>query len=546
MGRRAAATATAALPLEAPAAAAIVAPGPDPNRLRLHRLTVKGYAGFGDEPASFDFDPAVTILRGQNASRKSSILAAIRCGLGIERIAASRRAHIDGADGSHLVPEIELWLQGADREVHLRRRGDGSPEVRERVGEDWRQVPRGAEYLRDLVDAQGAVPATFLQASTDERATILLEALELPGYTRADAMARAELVAFRLPPIPDGLHPLEDIEEVIKAVASARTEVGRQRETEHQTAKKLLSGIPAQAPGDVAAEITRVEGETDAQASELAWAEAEADAGERATVATARQTHEAEETRVKDRFKAEADRVRSSHAERVAEWRAELERRIKEDLAASDRAVETLREDSEKQLESTDAARDAVISQAGLTRAEARARHESARKELAAGREKLAALRAQQQAVETDRHVRTQAKDSSDKAAAHEKRWNELTEAIEALRRYAVELAGSLPIKGLEVRYDEKGKRVVLLDKVPLDQVNDGRLQELADEVSLLHAAARGTSRPYLPIVLVDWLERVDEARRAAHLRGLSERGAQVVAAVVGEGPLQVVHGAAA
>jgi hypothetical protein len=71
-------------------------------------------------------------------------------------------------------------------------------------------------------------------------------------------------------------------------------------------------------------------------------------------------------------------------------------------------------------------------------------------------------------------------------------------------------------------------------------------MQELADEVAMLHAAARGGDRPALAVMLIDWLERVDPKRREEHLARLAEGGVQVVAAVVGPGPLRVRRGAAA
>ena len=77
--------------------------------------------------------------------------------------------------------------------------------------------PRATYYCRygDLIDVQAAVPAGFVTAKDEDRATMLLEALELPGYSREAALAAAGLAGFRLPAIPAGLHPLEDIEKVM-------------------------------------------------------------------------------------------------------------------------------------------------------------------------------------------------------------------------------------------------------------------------------------------------------------------------------------------
>lgn len=504
---------TTQLPLEAEAAAA-----PSPERAaraagaRLHvaRLTAKGFAGISDELV-IDFDPEVTVLRGENASRKSSVLAALRCVLGIDRMSAGRRAYISG-DGTQLKPELEVTLLGEDREVLVGRRGDGSPEVRERVGEDWRVVPRPAEWLRELVDPQGAVPEGFVEAKDEDRATMLLGALELPGYSRGAALEAAGLQAFRLPPLPDGLHPLEDIERLMAAVYDARTEVNRQRDTERDAAAKLLAGLPAEAPLDVA-EIIRAGDHEVARMAEDAARKTEA----------ANVGYQLAEEKISGACKVQVVKLQLETEASVSKIRAEAEQRVA-DLWAG---AEKLKLQAEKKR---------AASLQGL---------EVIRRDMAEGREKLAALREQQRAADTDRHVRATAQESKAKEDGLRRRSEELTAGLAGLRRYAVDLAGSLPISGLEVRYDEKGHRVVLLDRVPLEQVNTGRLLELADEVSLLYTSTRAEAGAYLPLLLIDWMEQVDETRRAEHLRSLAERGAQVIAAVVAEGPLQTVRGRA-
>ena len=218
---------------------AIPPSGTTPNRLRLHRLTVEGFAGIGGEQV-IDFDREVTIISGRNASNKSSLLAALRSVLGIDRQAAARRAHIL-PDGSTSKPRIEVVLLGTDREIHIRRVADGSPEVREKNGEDWRIVPRPVEWLRDLIDVHGANPQLFLQAKDEDKAAMILEALDLPEYSRAAALREAGMESFRLPAIPEGLHPLEDLERVVDAIRTGRTEVGAQEKLERATATKLVA-----------------------------------------------------------------------------------------------------------------------------------------------------------------------------------------------------------------------------------------------------------------------------------------------------------------
>ena len=512
-------------------------------RVRLHRLTARNFAGIAGEEFVIDFAPDVTVLCGENASLKSTVIAALRCVLGIDRVAASRRAHI-APDGTTTKPEIEVVLVGEDREIHVRRVGDGSPEVRERVGEDWRVVPRPVEWLRELVDVRGAVPAGFLQAKDDDRVTMLLEALELPGYSRDEALEAAGLPSFRLPAIPEGLHPLEDIETVMGAVFNGRTEVNRQRDSEKDAATKLLAGLPAEAPGNVAGVVAETEAEAQRLTAALAREEEAGTAAEREAVQAAEAARDATVTDIRSRFGATAADVRAGHERRAADWRAEAERKIAEDLAEIEKAIEAARATGETDITAAEEAYESVRQEAAVNREQIFGPAQEARRdELTVSRERLAALREQQRFVETDTHVRATAWEALGKAKGHGARSEELTAGLKALRRYAVELAGSLPIKGLEVHFDDKGRRRMTLGKIPLSEVNDGRMQELADEVSMLHAAARIGGQPYLPILLIDWMERVDEKRRAAHLRTLARDGAQVVAAVVQPGPLRALRG---
>lgn len=490
--------------------------------LRLHRATARGFAGFGSEEQSLDFDPQVTILQGRNASAKSTWLEVIRYGLGIVRAAASRRAHVEPS-GAELTPEITITLAGEGREVEVRRKGDGSPEVRERTGEDWRKVPRPVEWLRQLVDAAAADPNLFVAAKDDERAALLLEALELPGYSRAEALASAGLEAFPLPPIPAGLHPLDDLERVRKAVYDARTGTNTKAREEEAAAEHLLAGLPAEPPAagpPVDALAEKVE-------AERAAIEAEA--------ARVRSERWRQADQIQAAYTAQKERLRAAHEAKAAELRAVAEKRIAELRAEMEAAVDAAKTAGEQQLDALDA---------GMEAAEAAI--EQRRLALAAERERLAALRAQAESAATDRHVRATAEEGRKRARALKDRSEALTRALEDLKRYATDLAGKLPIKGLEVTYDDRGRRLVTLDRVPLDQVNSGRLRELASEVSALQLAARGEEGLRLPLVLIDWLEQVDAERRAEHLQSLAAGGAQVVAAVVDVGDFRALRGAKA
>lgn len=528
---------TAQLPL-----AQVPAPAkpPAPGRLTVARLTVHGVLGVEDSVIDLS---DVTVLTGSNATGKSSHLKALRSALGIDRTALARLARIGDGPEDPEGPSVEVLLVGEDREVQVTRKGAGSPEVRERVGEDWRVVPRPVEWLRQLVDVEAANPALWLAADDETRAAAVLAAMPLEGYSREAALKAAGLDSFRLPPIPQGLHPLEDLEQVEAAVFNSRTEVNRQERAEADAAAKLLAGLPAEAPADAGPEVAKLANATDAKAADLARAEEAVEAEERQAAQAATAELRAAQDRIGAAFKAKAGELRAAHERQAAEIRAAAERRVAELLAETETAIDALKTKGEAAIDEAQAKAEAARTAARDRRTHADLELAQRREAVAADREKLAALRERQRAAETDRHVRATAEAAKAKAREHATRAAALTAEIEALKRYRLQLAERLPIKGLAVRFDDKGRKSLTLDGVPLAQVNDGRLVELATEVSLLRSKPADPARPHLPLVLLDGLEKLDPKARAALLREVASRGAQVVAAVVGPDALRALRG---
>ncbi len=508
------------------------------GRLTVARLTVRNVLGVEDHTIDVD---KVTLLSGRNASGKSSHLAALRSALGIDRTTLARlaRVHEPGASaGEAEDPSVEVLLVGesGDRELLVTRRGDGSPEVRERVGEDWRKVPRPIEYLRQLIDVRAAVPALWLEMDDEQKAQAVLEAMPLSNYSRADALQQAGLEGFRLPPIPAGLHALEDLELVEAAVFSARTEVNRQQRAEHDAAQKLLSGLPAEAPKDASNEVEKLQAQATALSGEVAKAEAIAVGEEKREVEAADAALALVEENVSGTFRTAAAKLRAAAEKRVADFAAQVK-------AETDAQVEELRSKGEDELE-------AEQNRAEHRKIVAREKREAARQataakqaELGSMSERLATLRAQQEAIATDRHVRATAEVAEEKAREHELRADALTKSLAALTRYKLKLAEQLPIPGLSVRFDDKGRKSLTLDGIPLSTVNSGRLYKLATEVTLVRNDAPDDGSPRVRLVLLDGLEKLDHETRAGLLRECASRGTQVIAAVVSDTTMQTLRG---
>lgn len=516
------------------------------GHLRVARLTVRNVLGIEDSVIDLE---SITVLSGPNASGKSSHLKALRSALGIDRTALARLARVneDRKPGEPEEPSVEVLLvdDTGERELLVSRKGEGSPEVRERVGEDWRKVPRPVEYLREMVDVQAASPAAWLAMNDEDKAAAVLEAMPLPAYSRQAALQAAGLEAFRLPPIPTGLHPLEELEQIEAAVFSSRTEVNRQERAEHDAAEKLLAGLPAERPELANELVGRIEAEATDLSGEIARAEASAASAEKAAIAAANSELQLAQERVAGEFKTAAAKLRAAHEAQAAQLRREVEERIAALKIDTDRAVEELKARGEATIDEAEERANATATAAREAREAARVATTRQSEKLTGLRERLAAARERQRAIETDHHVRNTAEEGKARARSLEAKAEQLTQAIAALRRYRLQLAEQLPIKGLSVHFDEKGRKSLTLDGVPLSQVNDGRLYELAAEVSLVRNApsADDATRPRLNLVLLDGIERLDPERRAGMLREIARRGSQVIAACVTAAAWRVLRG---
>ncbi len=507
------------------------------NLVRISRI--HGGHVLGLEESTLDLD-LVTVIEGKNATGKSSHLALARSVLGIDRTSLAKLARVNGSGDEE--PFGEVLLIGQDWEARVTKRGDQTQRVAERVGEDWREIRRPVEWLRDLID-QGANPAVWLAMDDEAKTTAVLEAMRIEGYTREAALKAAGLEGFSLPPIPRGLHPLEELEQIEAAVFSCRTEVNNQRRTKHEAAQSLLAGLPAEPPTDLADQVARLETSASSMSGEVARAEAAASSAEREAIAAADGAYEIAEANALGTFRATAAKLRTAHEARVAEIQAEAERKIAAALAETQSRIDALRAQGEGARDAAREAAEAAKAAARKALEDARAASEGKRAELAKVTEHLAGLRAQQQAIATDRHVRAAAAKDEAEARQHEARAAALTKALEALTRYKLELAAQLPIKGLAVKFDEKGRKSLTLDRVPLGQVNKARLAELAVEVSLLRQP-KDDGRPHLPLVLLDDAEKLDPEARIALFRECAARGTQIIAAVVGpNAPLRILRG---
>jgi energy-coupling factor transporter ATP-binding protein EcfA2 len=266
-----------------------------------------------------------TILKGSNGCGKSSILRAVQLALEGGTLGKYQRV---GASPEEQ-PEIILEISGPKDFIRIERVGDRPPKVLRRVGdsEALESVPAPATFLKGLFDVKGANPFAFLQASDDDRAQLLLEALDI----RMDEAALEELLGEDAPlasAIPRNLHALVRLALIHDAVYSARRGCNVDADGKLKAAEQLKRSVPHERAQDATEEIAGLEARVVADAAGLARGEEANDA------ALARATDDAHHDAVREEGEltrkagAKILAAKVEHDRWAAELRAETEKRI--------------------------------------------------------------------------------------------------------------------------------------------------------------------------------------------------------------------------
>lgn len=461
------------------------------QRLYIDRAYFKGVRGI--EEVTVDLGQ-ITVIEARNGDGKSSFLAGLRCVCGIDRTNLSNLATIKDKATGERTEDVEgvVHFSGAGIEIRVSRKGNDQPKVAiKNAAGEWKDQPRPIEFLRDLIDPEGANPGKLNLLKEEDLATVVLEAMPLPEYSRPEAFKRAGVDPSDIR-IPPSQHPLDEIALIEEHLTNVRRATGQQRDLEQGQAEKILKDLPAEVPEHPAEELAKVAAARDELHQQVAAALGE----------------------IESKLSAAKEAAQTRHALRLAELNAELERA----------RAEAHRVASEE------------IATAGLEAANEATTIDDMKTDLAAYDQRLAALREADKGFETDRRMRSVAAEAKGKGEALAARYKELTAALSALSTYKMELGKNLPVRGLEVRIDEKGKKRLLIDGVNWPEVNTARRLEACGEISLVRGKEPTDGRPYAPIILIDDGQAFDEDARKVMLRSIKERGSQVVMAVATAG----------
>ncbi len=496
------------------------------SELRVVSVEIRDVLGARE----FALEPGrVTVLSGRNGSGKSTALTAVQAAIGGGSLAKLARVDPGGAETE---PEVVLVLRGAGQETYRVERTGEKVRVRSRVGETagFEDVPKPQAWLSGLYDGGGANPVRFLTAPDKERAIMLLEALPL-RFDRGELLAEMGVTPDELPPIPAGLHPLEEVGLIRDAVFRARTGVNRDAHGKAAAAEQTRRNAPAAVPDDPGgAAMATAEAAAMLLGQEIATAEAKAEAAERAAIADAKARVQVAEQRVAGSFKAQAAKLRTAHEAQAAEVRAAAERRVAELLAETETAIDSLRSKGEDELEADQAQADALVTAAHDAREASRVTTRAMRADLAQQQVRLAELRAQREAAASARALHEQARKFDAEAEALARESARLTAAIDALDAHRRRMAEHLPIPGLSI----EGKEIKV-HGVPFEQLNTAAKVGIAVQVSTLRAKGQR-----LPVVWVDGAEALDSEHFEALVAALQAAGVQAFVARVTDTDLQV------
>lgn len=471
----------------------------------------------------------VTRISGRNGSMKSSLLEAVRMGLGGGNLA--KLAHVNDKGKEQAAPEVVIVLKG-DREYRVTKKGEKTARVEARVSDSqaFEEVGKPQAWLSSLFDARACNIVQLLKAPDKDLATLILEALPL-DLDRAELRTVLGDHAKHVRPVPKGLHALEELAQIREDIFTTRTGVNRDKDSAKKSAEQLRRALPAVLPSDRADEIKALREQRDALRTRIAEDRQKAAAAEEQAIAAARHAHDTAEAEVKASFKQAAAKLRTDHEQQAMEIRAAAERRIAELAAIVETTIDGLRESDGAALEKADDAMTAALQEARIRRGEAdndRLGRESGLLDL---ERKLTALEAERDEAQRTQALEGQLKKFEQQHVDLTADADRLTATLDALDAFRLQLAKTLPVPGLEIAGSE-----VKVNGVPWAQLNKGQRVGILVKVACLRAQGMD-----LPLIFVDDAETLDSEHLALLEQELAAAGVQALISRVSDGDLEVV-----
>lgn len=498
---------------------------------RIMGMRIKGVLGLDELSLEFG---QLTVLRGGNGSGKSSVLEAMKAGVGGGDLAKLKKV------GTEDDPEVVMMLDGGD--LLVERKGSETI-LKQRVGDTaaYEKVRKPQTFLDRLFDQQLSNPLRFLNAHPNVRTDILLEALPLD--LNRDALMSAIGDAWPAEKkLPEG-HALMVLDAARTVLYDERTGINHSKLNKERSANELLLALPAEMPEDPAGELATAATARDELFQRIAARKAEANVAEQQARDAAQAAFATVDAELQGGYKTTKAKLETEEARAIGEIQTELERAIAELRAAADQniaavkertraAIQAERARAQNALDAAGAAQDAAVAAAEQATAQVAAGLAEAQAELNTLEQRVTSLTALSNQLVGFRKTKQMADQFGAEAASLRAVSERLTKALDDLEVFKAQLLNGLPIEGLEVR----GKDIYV-HGVPFDQLNTAQRIHIAVKVATLRARDK-----QLPIMFVDGAEALDSATRAVLFEELERAGVQAIVAMVDDsaGPLMV------
>ena len=444
------------------------------DKLRAVRIKIDNILGV----EHLEFEPGkVTIIKGPNASGKSSVLEAVR------------------SLWKGNVHDVTLLRHGAKKGEVCLLMGDGvelAKEVLEgktllsvrvpKVGD----IPRAPGYVKGLLGSLSLNPIEFITAKPEQQKALFLRAT--PLQVTREQLETA--VGFPLTIPVEGRHAFDVLAAAEKLFYDDRTEVNRNLKQKQAAVQQLATSLPKAPPeGDWPAHVKEAEREVRALDAEQRGRKQEAERTSAEQIIQLGRDVDAETMEVRRTAQVqirEIERVLAEHIERLRQVTAQLQ--------------------AEK--------RDALKVMLATIDSEVSPQHQ----EWIQKAEHARTMADQYIAAESARNLLTQY--AADAKALTEEAQG-LTQGLEGLRALRASLTADLPIPGVTV-----GEQELEVDGIPMSRVEESRKVTLAVELAMLGAGE-------LPLIVVDGLEALDHHTLELFKQVVAKYDAQVLAARV-------------
>lgn len=433
---------------------------------RIKLLRFKNILGIDE----LEIEPgAVTLIEGRNGVGKTSFLAGVLALFGGGHDATLIR---NGAKDAEVVGVLD-----DDDSVRLRITQKGS--YREVTTADGAVRKSPQSWLNERTDALALNPVRFLEATPEEQARMLLEAMpvEVTAEEVLDAMGTAAGDFDPMAPGPIPGHGLDVIDRFRRRVYDERTGVNRLVREHEGTVKQLAAAVPEDS--DPAAE--------EKIAADIAGCE-----GRLQVIEQARQQHR---DQVHAEYEASVQKATAAAGESARKIVAEADERI-EALKAEIRELAAKRDATVNDLQR---GRDREVARLSDLRTQRIGEHDRELDgEAATLRERVAELRGHVQRAHDAARTRAALDQQRRKLAAAKAESEQLTAAIERLDALKGTLLERLPMKGLTVRDGQ-----LYRGDIPFHRLN--RAEQIKAAIRLAEIRAGE-----IPIVCADGLEALD------------------------------------